>query len=146
MAAAGSGVVIVLDADSPLPPFEQVRAQLAGQIGAGGLVAGTRLPTVRRLAEELGLAANTVARAYRELEAAGLVDTRGRRGTVVSAAGDRVRARMQAAAERYAGLSRELGVGAEEAVRFVRAALDGPAAAGAAGPEPPSARTGAGLG
>ena len=78
-----------IDPGAAVPPFEQVRAQFAAQIADGTLVVGTRLPTVRKLADDLGLAVNTVARAYRELESAGLVETRGRAGTVVSAAGDR---------------------------------------------------------
>lgn len=116
--------MIELDPQSAMPPFEQVRSQLAGQISDGTLVAGTRLPTVRRLAEELGIAVNTVARAYRELEAAGLVQTQGRAGTVVSAAGDESRARLQEHAERYAALTRELGIEAEQAIRIVASALD----------------------
>src|SRR5687768_10815672 len=59
--------MIVIDARSPVPPFEQVRFQLAQQIHDGTLIVGTRLPTIRRLAADLGLAINTVARAYREL-------------------------------------------------------------------------------
>jgi DNA-binding transcriptional regulator YhcF (GntR family) len=78
---------------------------------------------VRRLADDLGLAVNTVARAYRELEAAGLVETRGRGGTVVTAAGDAARERLLHAAHAYATLARSLGVSAREAVGLVRAAL-----------------------
>ena len=117
--------MIEVDATSFVPPYEQVRAQLAGQIAAGVLVAGTRLPTVRRLAEDLGIAVNTVGRAYKELEAAGLVETRGRGGTVVTAGGDRARQRLQEAAAEYAALARGLGVPAPEAVTFVRTALEG---------------------
>lgn len=116
--------MITLDPSSPVPPFEQVRAQVAAQVTAGDLVAGTRLPTVRQLADELGLAVNTVARAYRELEGAGLVETRGRGGTVVTAVGDQARERLQAAAQRYATLARDLAVDPDEAVRLIRAALD----------------------
>ena len=57
--------VIDIDAGSPVPPYEQLRSQLAKQIGDRTLAVGTRLPTVRRLAADLGLAVNTVARAYR---------------------------------------------------------------------------------
>src|SRR3954454_16179197 len=89
---AGAGrPMISIDSGSPVPPYEQVRAQLAAQIGDRTLAVGTRLPTVRRLAADLGLAVNTVARAYRELEENGLVETRGRAGTFVSAAGEQVR-------------------------------------------------------
>lgn len=112
-----------IEPDSPVPPFEQVRAGFAAQIGDGTLVAGTRLPTVRRLADDLGLAVNTVARAYRELEAAGLIETRGRAGSVVSAAGNRTEQRLQAAAQAYARAAHELGVTAEHAIAVVRAAL-----------------------
>jgi len=115
--------VISLDAASATPPFEQVRAQLAAGITDGDLVPGTRLPPVRKLADELGLAANTVARAYRDLEAAGLVETRGRGGTVVTARGDRAREQLQAAAQRYAALAHDLGISPDEAVRTVRAAV-----------------------
>ena len=73
-----------VDAGSGTAPYEQVRVQLATRIGDGRLPAGTRLPTVRALAAALGLAVNTVARAYTELEADGLVATEGRRGTRVT--------------------------------------------------------------
>jgi DNA-binding transcriptional regulator YhcF (GntR family) len=116
--------VITIDAASSTPPFEQVRAQIAAQIADGALVAGTRLPPVRRLAEDLGLAANTVARSYRDLEAAGLVETRGRGGTVVTAGGDRARERLQSAAQSYAALAQELGLAPDEALRLIRTALD----------------------
>jgi DNA-binding transcriptional regulator YhcF (GntR family) len=120
--------VIIIDAGSPVPPYEQVRAQFEAQIADGILVAGTRLPTVRALADDLGLAVNTVARAYRELEAAGIVQTRGRGGTVVTAGGDHARERLQAEAQRYAAMAREIGISATEAARLVRSALDFPPA------------------
>ena len=118
--------MVTIDDTSATPPYEQVRAQLAGQITNHVLVAGTQLPTVRQLADDLGLAANTVARAYRELEAAGLVETRGRGGTVVSAAGDVARTRVQQAAQAYATVVHDLGLNHGEAVELVRAALDRP--------------------
>ena len=115
--------MISVDAESAVPPFEQVRAQLAAQITTGELAAGTRLPTVRRLADDLGLAVNTVARSYRELETAGLVGTRGRGGTVVTAGGNQARERLRVEAERYADLVREVGVDRDEAVRIIRGAI-----------------------
>jgi GntR family transcriptional regulator len=75
---------ISVDLRSPVPPFEQIRGQIASLITVGTLAPGTRLPTVRSLAADLGLAAGTVARAYKELELAGLVETRRRNGTVVA--------------------------------------------------------------
>jgi DNA-binding transcriptional regulator YhcF (GntR family) len=115
--------MITIEAGSPIPPFEQVRSQLASQIAEGLLVAGTRLPTVRQLADDLGLAVNTVARSYRELEASGMVETRGRGGTVVTTGGDTARESLLAAAQRYASLARELGISADEAMKYVRTAL-----------------------
>jgi DNA-binding transcriptional regulator YhcF (GntR family) len=122
--ATADGPVIVVDAASAVPPFEQVRAQIAAQITDGLLVPGARLPTVRRLADDLGLAVNTVARSYRGLESAGLVETRGRGGTVVTTGGDQARERLLAAAQHYAALARDVGLSAEEALRLVDTALD----------------------
>jgi DNA-binding transcriptional regulator YhcF (GntR family) len=116
--------LITLDPSSPTPPFEQIRVQLANKIADGELVAGSRLPTVRHLAENLGLAVNTVARAYRELELAGLVETRGRGGTVVSSAGDQTREQLRVSAQQYAQLAHDLGVNPAEALRLARAALN----------------------
>jgi DNA-binding transcriptional regulator YhcF (GntR family) len=115
--------VVTIDSASAMPPFEQVRSQLANQINDGTLAVGTKLPTVRKLASDLGLAANTVARAYRELEDAGLVDTRGRAGTFVSATGDRSRAAAAKAAREYAATAKALGLGRAEALSIVRAAI-----------------------
>jgi DNA-binding transcriptional regulator YhcF (GntR family) len=116
-------MTITIDLDSAVPPYEQVRSTIAAQVSDGVLPVGTRLPPVRRLADELGLAVNTVARAYRELEAAGIVETRGRGGTIVTAAGNRARARLQAAARDFATLAHDLGIPTAEAVAAVSAAL-----------------------
>jgi len=115
--------MIVIDSASPVPPFEQLRAQLAGQIQERTLAVGTRLPTIRRLAADLGLAVNTVGRAYRELEEAGLIETRGAAGSFVSAAGEQGRERARRAAAEYAAVIAGLGIDTTEAVRIVQAAL-----------------------
>jgi DNA-binding transcriptional regulator YhcF (GntR family) len=72
-----------VDLASAVPPYEQLRVQIADLITLGTLRPGARLPSVRQLAADLGLAGGTVARAYRELEHAGLVEGRGRHGTLV---------------------------------------------------------------
>jgi GntR family transcriptional regulator len=72
---------VAIDPGGRVPPFEQVRSQLAAQIAAGYLVDGERLPSVRGLAAEL--AAGTVAKAYQLLEEAGLVQTARGAGTRV---------------------------------------------------------------
>jgi len=77
-------VNIAVDTTSPIPPFEQLRAGIARLIAVGQLPAGTRLPPVRQLAGDLGLAPGTVQRAYAELQAAGLVRSRVRRGVIVA--------------------------------------------------------------
>lgn len=78
---------IVIDLGAATPPYEQVRAQIASLIAVGELAQGARLPTVRSLAADLGVAVGTVARAYKELEAAEWVATNRRQGTTVSARG-----------------------------------------------------------
>ncbi|MET8082556.1 GntR family transcriptional regulator [Micromonospora sp. NPDC005197] len=117
-------VLITVDPDSPVPPYEQVRVQLAELIGDGRLPVGSRLPTVRQLAADLRLAANTVARAYRELEVAGLLETRGRNGTFVAPGRDDAVDRLHRAAVEYAAEARRLGVPPDRAVALVRAAVD----------------------
>ncbi|MET7877959.1 GntR family transcriptional regulator [Micromonospora profundi] len=117
-------MLISVDQDSPVPPYEQVRGQLAELIGDGRLPVGSRLPTVRQLAADLRLAANTVARAYRELEAAGLLETRGRNGTFVAPGRDDALDRLHQAAAGYAAEARRLGVPPDRALALVRAALD----------------------
>jgi DNA-binding transcriptional regulator YhcF (GntR family) len=104
-----------LDADSSVPPFEQLRTQIATRAASGDLPAGTRLPTVRALAAELGLAANTVAKAYRALESDGVITTEGRRGTFVSGAS----ADAREAAAAYVATARRLDLTLPEAIRLV---------------------------
>ncbi|MEU5523108.1 GntR family transcriptional regulator [Streptomyces sp. NPDC052079] len=109
--------------DDGVPPYEQIRAQICEQARSGVLPVGYRLPTVRGLAETLGLAANTVAKAYRALEADGVIETRGRNGTVVAAAGSAVERELASAAQAYAARARRLGCSEEEATAAVGDAL-----------------------
>ena len=78
--------------------FEQLRLQIIHLADNGALPPGTRLPAVRALAGQLDVAPHTVARAYKELEAAGVVATRGRNGTVVCARDERLGGLSEAAA------------------------------------------------
>ncbi len=73
-----------VDGQDPTPPYEQLNRQLATAIMSGALAPGTRLPTVRQLAADLGIAAGTVMRAYSELESGGLVASRRGGGTTVA--------------------------------------------------------------
>jgi len=77
-------MILHVDPDAPLPPYEQIRVQVSTMIATGVLPAGTRLPSIRQLAADLGLAGGTVARAYRELEQASLLVSRGRHGSYVA--------------------------------------------------------------
>ncbi|WP_055698377.1 GntR family transcriptional regulator [Streptomyces silaceus] len=114
---------IDIDGGAGDAPYEQVRAQIAGQARSGALPVGYKLPTVRGLAESLGLAANTVAKAYRALEADGVVETRGRNGTFVAAAGEGAAREAAAAAQVFAERARRLGLSEEDAAAVVRDAL-----------------------
>ena len=115
--------MITVDPSLPDPPFHQVKTQIAAQVAAGTLAPGDKLATVRRLAADLGIAPNTVARAYRELELAGVIDTRGRAGTFVS--GDQVQRAAREAAASYAAQIRALGLDRAEALALVERSLHG---------------------
>ncbi|MFF8259463.1 GntR family transcriptional regulator [Streptomyces virginiae] len=104
-------------------PYEQLRAQIAARARSGKLPAGFKLPTVRGLAEELGLAANTVAKAYRALEADGVIETRGRNGTFVAAAGEGAAREAASAAQAFAERAHRLGLTEAEAIASATAAL-----------------------
>jgi DNA-binding transcriptional regulator YhcF (GntR family) len=116
--------MITVDPGAVEPPYEQVREQIRAQVTTGELAPGTKLPTVRQLAGDLGIATNTVARAYRELEGLGVIETRGRAGSVVTGSG--VERAAREAAHEFALRLRALGLGEAEAVELVRRAFDRP--------------------
>ena len=129
-----------VDTSSPVPPYEQIRAQLQAMVASGALAEGTRLPAIRQLAGDLGLATNTVGRAYHELELEGLVEARGRHGTVV-----RGRAALDAperqvvvdqAAEAFALEAQHHGAGLDDALAAVRQAFQRVRDGGTAIPRP----------
>lgn len=116
-------MILRVDPGSPLPPFEQIREQVKALVHAGVLAPGQRLPSIRQLANDLQLAGGTVARAYRELEAEGVVESRGRHGTSVAGTGgaDRQPPELWRAAARFAREVRQLGIREDEAISTVRA-------------------------
>lgn len=114
---------------SPVPPFEQVRGQISLMVAAGQLRPGDRLPTIRALARELNISNGTVARAYRELDYAGIVSSKGRGGTVVAdeppvafEVTER-RERLEAAAAAFVHEARQLGVGPTDSLEAIAAAF-----------------------
>jgi DNA-binding transcriptional regulator YhcF (GntR family) len=115
-----------VDPADPTPPYEQVRRGVRDLISVGVLRPGDRLPPLRQLAGDLGLAVGTVARAYAELEAEGIVVSRRGAGTRVtegaSAPDEDVLKRL---AGDYLDRAAALGVPPVEAVAAVqRAAAD----------------------
>lgn len=116
-----------VDPDSAVAPFEQLRTQVAAMAAGGTLTPGQKLPTVRQLAADLGLAANTVARAYRELEADNIITTHGRRGTFVRSPaldtdGHTGTVRdSQSAAVDFTATARRNGLSLAEATRLIEA-------------------------
>ncbi len=118
-------MILEIDPRSVLPPYEQLRQQVHTLVLSGALAEGARLPSIRQLANDLGLATGTVARAYRELEADGVVEPRGRHGTVVSGPPRQPPPPpdLLEAAGRYADQARRSGVGPEDAISALRVAF-----------------------
>lgn len=114
---------IAVDPAAATAPYDQLREQIAEQARSGRLPVGYKLPTVRGLAEELGLAANTVAKAYRALESDGVIETRGRNGSFIAAAGDAAAREAAAAAAAFAERARRLGLDAAAATAAAEQAI-----------------------
>lgn len=103
------------------PPTEQIRDQIRGLVAAGQLGADERLPSVRQLAHDLGVAPGTVAKAYKALEIEGVVKTRTAGGTRVNPDAALAPREVVQAARELADSCAALGVGQEDAVRILRA-------------------------
>lgn len=104
--------------------YDQIVTRITARVDSGELQPGDRLPTVRRLAEDLGVATNTVARAYRELESTGVIETRGRAGSFVT--GNAVDREAKEAAAAYLERIRSLGLTGAEALALVQRQVDHP--------------------
>ncbi len=116
-------VGLTIDLRAASPPYEQVRAQLAGHIRSGTVAPGTKLPVVRALASDLGVAVNTIARAYQELEREGLVTTRRRVGTIVCHGLPVVPEEVGEAVERLAEVAGAAGLPLDTVLDLVRGRL-----------------------
>ncbi len=99
---------VMVDPDAETPPYQQIFEQLRVAIERRALEPGDALPTVRQLASDLGVAPNTVARAYADLQAEGLIVSDGRRGSRVTERSHTIAARargqaLREAAQRFVG-------------------------------------------
>lgn len=111
---------LTIDPDSGRAPFEQLRLAVIDLVTRGELLVGERLPTVRALAADLDLAPNTVARSYRELEAAGIIETRGRRGSFIKAGSNTTLDVAQRATIDHVAALRAMGIDDATIVDLVR--------------------------
>ncbi len=103
------------------PPADQIREQIGGLIAAGRLGAGERLPSVRQLARDLGVAPGTVAKAYRALESDGYVDARAGGSTRVSPKASTTPRRVIEAARHLSEVSTSEKTSLDETIRLLRA-------------------------
>lgn len=117
--------LITIDLAGEHPPFEQIRLAVIELVATGALLTGSRIPTVRALAEAVHLAPNTVARSYRELEAAGVIETRGRQGSFIKAGPDTQTAAAARRTVEHVRTLRDLGVDDETIAELLRRALEG---------------------
>ena len=119
-------MIIRVDPDDPTPVYEQIRAQVTMMAATGTLAVGTRLPTIRQLASDLGLAKGTIAKAYEELDRDGVIVTRGRRGSFIQVPsvgeGKIVESKLRAAAEAFAVAAIQVGADRDTAVAAVNEA------------------------
>ncbi|MCT1384209.1 GntR family transcriptional regulator [Brachybacterium sp. p3-SID1565] len=116
---------LVVDLEDPTPPYEQIRRAILDQVASGVLVTGDRLPAIRTLAGDLGLAPGTVARAYKELEESGVLITRRGAGTRIAEGAPvaEFNPDLQRLADDVVGAARSEGFGDEAILEAVRRAL-----------------------
>ena len=121
-----------VDPKDPTPLYAQLEREIVAAIATGHLPAGSQLPTVRQLAVDLRVNANTVARVYTQLERAGVLETRRGVGTFVvgtprSAAANRSArdAALLAAARGYLAAAAAAGASPEQAIAQLRAMVEG---------------------
>jgi DNA-binding transcriptional regulator YhcF (GntR family) len=118
-------MILSVDPSRALPVYEQVREQIRRMVAAGTLTPGTRLPTIRQLAADLGLAKGTIERAYELLEGDAVIERHGRSGTYVADVAPSTKHEqtvgLELAAEALVIVARQLGADEDAAVRALRA-------------------------
>ena len=115
----GAGLPLRISMDDPEPMYRQIEDQLRDLIMNGQLPAGTRLPSVRALAQELACSVITTRRAYQDLENEGFIHTRQGIGTTVAELGEEEKERyrretVSAIFREAIGVGRRAGFTAEE--------------------------------
>jgi len=119
MTTTAAASVFRLDTSSGVPFYRQVIEQVLLAVGDGRLTPGTQLPTVRQLAVDLSVNLNTVAKAYREMEIRGIVETQQGTGTFVAIrradrkSGERKKA-LEGLVDRFVALAASNGFSLEE--------------------------------
>lgn len=112
---------MIITLSGSTPPTEQIRDQIRGLVSSGQLAADERLPSVRQLAKDLGVAVGTVAKAYKALEAEGFLTARTGGGTRVSRSAATTPRAVLDAARQLAASSIQAGTSLEDSVRILRA-------------------------
>ncbi|MDQ2866174.1 MAG: GntR family transcriptional regulator [Candidatus Eremiobacteraeota bacterium] len=122
--------VLTVDPRSGVPLYLQVIEQIKRSVALGILCAGEQLPTVKQLALDLTINPNTVAKAYKELERDGVIETAAGKGSFVrtngsaesvrSAAGDIARGAFEAAVRE----AKSIGLSADDIRKLASAAID----------------------
>jgi GntR family transcriptional regulator len=126
----GNDAVFEIDARNPTPIYAQLERAIRTAIATKRLRVGDRLPTVRQLAVDLRVNANTVARVYTELERAGTLETRRGVGTFVASPGDRagnlweLNRRLNELGDRFLSEGMALGFTADEVVASLERRLE----------------------
>lgn len=116
---------VAIDTSSPMPVYEQLRSQLQRLISSGQLSVGERLPTIRQMARDLGVASATVSRVYDLLAHDGWVAAAGRHGTVVQPGSQTLamQQELNEAVKHLALLAEQLEIDRDTLVRLLDEAL-----------------------
>jgi GntR family transcriptional regulator len=118
-------VQLAVDPKDPTPIYAQLDRAIRAAVATGRFAAGSQLPTVRQLAVDLRVNANTVARVYAELERAGVLETRRGVGTFVTGLQPRTTRsatsdpRLRALVTRFVGDAAALGYSVEDVIRHL---------------------------
>lgn len=120
--------MIEIASGDPRPLFRQIVDGIRRKVASGELGPGSRLPSVRALAIQLTINPNTVAKAYADLMAEGLIDSQKGVGVFIAERRQRLsaeerRRRLDEALEQLVGAVLPLGFGVDEIVERLRAEL-----------------------